>query len=93
MTVEFSAGMSSFSGKKRRRESEETAAQKRFEQLQCSICLDIFDDPISLPACGHTFCRTCISNVQSKKCPLCDKAGEEAQTVVLIPIEDIELTQ
>ena len=30
------------------------------EELKCSICFDLFKQPVSLPACGHTFCRVCI---------------------------------
>ena len=30
------------------------------EELKCSICVDLFKQPVSLPACGHTFCRVCI---------------------------------
>ncbi|KAI4879375.1 hypothetical protein NFI96_019445 [Prochilodus magdalenae] len=44
------------------------------EQFQCSICLDIFDNPVSTP-CGHSFCMTCIGRYwQGAKlcqCPLC----------------------
>uniref|UniRef100_A0A3B4DRG8 Uncharacterized protein n=1 Tax=Pygocentrus nattereri TaxID=42514 RepID=A0A3B4DRG8_PYGNA len=29
------------------------------DQLQCSICLDVFTDPVSTP-CGHNFCRVCL---------------------------------
>uniref|UniRef100_A0A3Q2Y5C3 B30.2/SPRY domain-containing protein n=1 Tax=Hippocampus comes TaxID=109280 RepID=A0A3Q2Y5C3_HIPCM len=29
------------------------------DQFQCSICLDIFNNPSSTP-CGHSFCVTCI---------------------------------
>uniref|UniRef100_A0A3B4B5K5 Uncharacterized protein n=1 Tax=Periophthalmus magnuspinnatus TaxID=409849 RepID=A0A3B4B5K5_9GOBI len=29
------------------------------DQFCCSICLEVFTDPTSLP-CGHTFCKTCI---------------------------------
>ncbi|KAJ7325005.1 hypothetical protein JRQ81_018025 [Phrynocephalus forsythii] len=32
------------------------------EELTCSICYSIFDDPRVLP-CSHTFCRTCLENV------------------------------
>ncbi|XP_078257082.1 E3 ubiquitin/ISG15 ligase TRIM25-like isoform X2 [Rhinoraja longicauda] len=29
------------------------------QQLSCSICLEVFSDPVNLP-CGHTFCLHCI---------------------------------
>jgi len=41
--------------------------------LECSICLNMLAEPISIP-CGHTFCRTCLVTAQQrsqKKCPLC----------------------
>jgi len=41
--------------------------------LECSICLNLLVEPISIP-CGHTFCRTClVTTLQraQKKCPLC----------------------
>ncbi|XP_033982066.1 E3 ubiquitin-protein ligase TRIM21-like isoform X2 [Trematomus bernacchii] len=44
------------------------------DQFLCSICLDVFTDPVSIP-CGHNFCKACISehwdrNVPSQ-CPYC----------------------
>ncbi|XP_054476431.1 E3 ubiquitin-protein ligase TRIM39-like [Anoplopoma fimbria] len=44
------------------------------DQFLCSICLDVFTDPVSTP-CGHNFCKTCINehwdvNVQCQ-CPNC----------------------
>ncbi|XP_034736150.1 E3 ubiquitin-protein ligase TRIM21-like [Etheostoma cragini] len=30
------------------------------DQFLCSICLDVFTDPITTP-CGHNFCKTCIN--------------------------------
>ncbi|XP_071395914.1 E3 ubiquitin-protein ligase TRIM21-like [Centroberyx affinis] len=46
------------------------------EQFLCSICLDVFTDPVSIP-CGHNFCKNCITqhwdiNVQCQ-CPMCNK--------------------
>ncbi|XP_051729673.1 E3 ubiquitin-protein ligase TRIM39-like isoform X2 [Ctenopharyngodon idella] len=44
------------------------------EELQCSICLDMFTDPVSTP-CGHNFCKTCLKkcwdNSQTCNCPYC----------------------
>ncbi|XP_026109569.1 E3 ubiquitin-protein ligase TRIM39-like [Carassius auratus] len=44
------------------------------EELQCSICLDVFTDPVTTP-CGHNFCRVCLNehwtNTQTCFCPLC----------------------
>ncbi|XP_052450474.1 uncharacterized protein LOC128011792 [Carassius gibelio] len=43
-------------------------------ELQCSICLDVFTDPVTTP-CGHNFCRTCLNkcwtNTQTCFCPFC----------------------
>ena len=35
------------------------------ENLICSICLAVFDDPVVLASCDHTFCRSCIDAVIS----------------------------
>ncbi|KAM3590577.1 uncharacterized protein V6R79_012112 [Siganus canaliculatus] len=46
------------------------------EQFQCSICLDVFNNPSSTP-CGHSFCMACISRywdgLKICQCPLCKK--------------------
>ncbi|XP_049338035.1 E3 ubiquitin-protein ligase TRIM39-like isoform X2 [Astyanax mexicanus] len=49
------------------------------DQLLCSICLDVFTDPVSTP-CGHNFCKSCLTghwdNSDRWKCPLCNKIFE-----------------
>ncbi|XP_012996174.3 E3 ubiquitin-protein ligase TRIM39-like [Esox lucius] len=50
------------------------------EQFQCSICLDVFTDPVSTP-CGHNFCKACISRYWDSitdvcQCPICKKTFE-----------------
>ncbi|XP_065530749.1 tripartite motif-containing protein 59 [Lathamus discolor] len=66
------------------------------EELTCSICYSIFEDPRVLP-CSHTFCRNCLENVIqlsnnfsiwrplriSLKCPNC-------RSVVEIPADGTE---
>lgn len=37
-------------------EIKEISLRSHFE---CSLCLDIFYDPVTI-SCGHTFCRTCL---------------------------------
>ncbi|XP_028851193.1 E3 ubiquitin-protein ligase TRIM39-like [Denticeps clupeoides] len=50
------------------------------EQLRCSICLDVFTDPVSTP-CGHNFCMGCIKeywdNCSKTQCPVCKEIYHE----------------
>ncbi len=52
------------------------------EALTCPVCLGLFDDPVSLPGCGHTFCWRCadhsvLNDVRMRRgdarpsCPVC----------------------
>ncbi|XP_048034529.1 E3 ubiquitin-protein ligase TRIM39-like isoform X6 [Megalobrama amblycephala] len=74
--------------KQRNKEKKEVAVQRKTlfmasssvpalnEELQCSICLEVFTDPVTTP-CGHNFCRTCLSKSWTNRkigfCPLCKK--------------------
>ncbi|KAM6377253.1 E3 ubiquitin-protein ligase TRIM65 isoform 2-T3 [Pluvialis apricaria] len=63
-------------------------SQKLEEKLVCSICLELFRVPVTLP-CGHNFCKNCISNHWQKQeqvptgaekgytCPECRRAFEQ----------------
>ncbi|XP_049429424.1 E3 ubiquitin-protein ligase TRIM21-like isoform X1 [Epinephelus fuscoguttatus] len=46
------------------------------DQFLCSICLDVFTDPVTTP-CGHNFCKTCITEHWNTnvpyQCPNCKK--------------------
>lgn len=60
--------------------SEAAAAAQRehidklADELRCTVCIDLFEDPHSLP-CQHTFCKECIlgcfAATSSMQCPLC----------------------
>ncbi len=57
------------------------------DQFTCSICLEVFSNPVSTP-CGHSFCQACISSYWDGKrgvegsgggakiyqCPLCKES-------------------
>ncbi|KAL1277774.1 hypothetical protein QQF64_024447 [Cirrhinus molitorella] len=44
------------------------------EELQCSVCLDVFTNPVTIP-CGHNFCKSCLNQCWDKSkdcyCPYC----------------------
>ncbi|XP_072232926.1 E3 ubiquitin-protein ligase TRIM39-like [Leuresthes tenuis] len=46
------------------------------DHFRCSICMDVFTDPVSTP-CGHNFCRICLNhhwdNSELCHCPICNK--------------------
>ncbi|XP_055499981.1 LON peptidase N-terminal domain and RING finger protein 3-like isoform X2 [Leucoraja erinacea] len=50
--------------------------------LECSLCMRLFYEPITTP-CGHTFCLKCIERCMdhSPKCPLCKEILPEYQTL------------
>jgi len=53
----------------------------KFQQTECSICLDPLGKNITVLECDHVFHRECISQAEKYKdtCPLCrKKMGEDA---------------
>ncbi|XP_074410893.1 E3 ubiquitin-protein ligase RNF135 isoform X2 [Zonotrichia albicollis] len=52
-------------------------------ELQCSCCLEFFQEPVRLPGCDHSFCRDCIllhcAGRPRARCPLCRSLFEPQQ--------------
>lgn len=44
------------------------------ELMECPVCLERFDDPQQITACGHTFCRRCLERLAQRRCPTCRAA-------------------
>ncbi|XP_057178946.1 E3 ubiquitin/ISG15 ligase TRIM25-like [Triplophysa rosa] len=44
------------------------------EQLTCPVCLDLLNDPVTVP-CGHSYCKSCITDCWDRmrvySCPHC----------------------
>ncbi|CAI5768331.1 finger RFP-like [Podarcis lilfordi] len=50
--------------------------QSLCDEATCSICLEYFKDPVTIPECGHNFCRSCLVQCWGKLeaeafCPQC----------------------
>ena len=52
-------------------------SESTISSLECSLCLEIYQDPRMLP-CGHTFCLRCLQKVtdthlatSTQKCAFC----------------------
>ncbi|XP_018425991.1 PREDICTED: E3 ubiquitin/ISG15 ligase TRIM25-like [Nanorana parkeri] len=64
------------------------SADVRKDLLDCSICLNIYTDPVTL-RCGHNFCRDCIDQVLDTQegsgvysCPECRAESVERPVLV-----------
>ncbi|XP_073435962.1 E3 ubiquitin/ISG15 ligase TRIM25-like [Dendrobates tinctorius] len=64
------------------------ASEDLREELNCSICLEVYRDPVTL-RCGHNFCRKCIDQLLGTQdqagvytCPDCRKRFTSRPSVV-----------
>uniref|UniRef100_A0A8D3CEB0 RING-type E3 ubiquitin transferase n=1 Tax=Scophthalmus maximus TaxID=52904 RepID=A0A8D3CEB0_SCOMX len=51
------------------------SAPLSLDDCRCSVCLEIFIEPVTLP-CSHTFCKACFLETVDKAtlcCPMCRK--------------------
>ncbi|KAM3843361.1 E3 ubiquitin-protein ligase TRIM39-like [Diretmus argenteus] len=54
------------------------------EDLSCSVCHDIFKDPVIL-SCSHSFCKACLQRWWTEKlrheCPVCRKTSSMSKPI------------
>ncbi|XP_068123432.1 E3 ubiquitin-protein ligase TRIM39-like [Hyperolius riggenbachi] len=63
------------------------------EELTCSICLDHYNDPVSID-CGHCYCRNCISQTwkgirSNFPCPQCRHVSRWKFLRTVRPLENV----
>lgn len=53
---------------------------------ECSLCLDIIDDPVAPRECGHPGCRSCLMEAvkRTKKCPVC-RVAISPDSIITLP--------
>ncbi|XP_059211708.1 E3 ubiquitin-protein ligase TRIM35-like [Centropristis striata] len=55
-------------------------ASRLEDDLCCSVCHDIFKDPVIL-SCGHSFCKDCLQSCwtekQTRECPVCKRRASK----------------
>ncbi|XP_015273724.1 PREDICTED: tripartite motif-containing protein 7-like [Gekko japonicus] len=52
------------------------------EEASCSVCLDYFEEPVTIAQCGHNFCRACLTRSWGESgaetsCPQCRGKTQE----------------
>ncbi|XP_054473298.1 nuclear factor 7, brain-like [Anoplopoma fimbria] len=67
-------------------------ASRSEEDLSCSVCQDIFKDPVVL-SCSHSFCKDCLkkwwSEKQERECPVCNRKSSRAEPPVSLVIKNL----
>ncbi|XP_036400944.1 tripartite motif-containing protein 35-like [Megalops cyprinoides] len=62
------------------------------EELCCSVCFEIFKDPVLLK-CSHSFCRVCLQQCweekRSRECPICRRKSSMEEPPVNLALKNI----
>ncbi|TDH03008.1 hypothetical protein EPR50_G00158660 [Perca flavescens] len=63
------------------------------EELSCSVCCEIFKDPVVLK-CSHSFCRACLQQFWNKKkarreCPICRRKCSLTEPTVSLALKNV----
>ncbi|XP_072312834.1 E3 ubiquitin-protein ligase TRIM21-like [Eucyclogobius newberryi] len=63
-----------------------TSERSSEETFLCSICLEVFSEPVTTP-CGHNFCKRCICEAWAPEgpctCPLCNRRYDRRPEIMV----------
>ncbi|XP_044076600.1 E3 ubiquitin-protein ligase TRIM39-like [Siniperca chuatsi] len=70
----------------------EKMAYRAEEDLSCSVCYDIFKDPVVLSCC-HSFCKACLQRwwrtKQTRECPICEQISSQSEPPVSLVLKNL----
>lgn len=75
-------------------DADADAEKNQYYDLHCSICLDVFHEPITLQdSCRHTFCRVCLLQSTTlapdgRSCPQCRTVIAKMKDLINHPVDD-----
>ncbi|CAG5097998.1 Oidioi.mRNA.OKI2018_I69.XSR.g15323.t1.cds [Oikopleura dioica] len=52
----------------------ENLTEEQIKRITCSVCLEIYEEPVEVACCRQVFCKKCILAVSGNKgnsCPIC----------------------
>uniref|UniRef100_A0A8C7UEP4 Zinc-binding protein A33-like n=1 Tax=Oncorhynchus mykiss TaxID=8022 RepID=A0A8C7UEP4_ONCMY len=62
------------------------------EDFSCTVCLDIFKDPVIL-SCSHSFCQACLKECwkdkESLSCPLCRRRSSKDHPPINLSLKNL----
>ncbi|XP_038610947.1 uncharacterized protein LOC119935606 [Tachyglossus aculeatus] len=50
--------------------------------LTCAVCLELLDEPVTLPSCSHNFCKKCVTEWASARRPVSEAAAPGPRPLV-----------
>ncbi|KAL4659205.1 tripartite motif-containing protein 35-like [Arapaima gigas] len=80
----------------RRRASSTQPALGMEEELTCTVCCEIFREPVVLK-CSHSFCRSCLQqfwqrNPAGRECPVCRRRCSATEPPISLTLKNLAET-
>lgn len=46
-------------------------------KLDCRVCKMLLEEPVNVPCCGETVCKSCVMDIEDRACGTCLLCGKE----------------